>query len=691
MAGGFGRPPADTGDAGSPRPGAAPRHADVPGPNGDDDPADRRGCDCTAGGNGDADWERGLVDFRDLVLPAGWATYSRRNRVELPGYAAFMTKEAGLPDLRTRSARAEPPRDLPFASAAVETFEPAQMQVWLTAEEWAVVQVILDPAAFAASVLLPQQPEQPPPTPAKAPFSTSQIDDLLRQHYLKSPPLLQHERLLCVPCGVFAVLKSDGATLRMIWNGIEFNSRCHPPPPFRITPNAEMLQRLLQDGVHTFVAFDFRTWFCQLTCHPAIASLFTTLIDGEEYALAGVPMGWSWACVVAHTLTIGFSRAVLAELGDDARHVLATEYCIDNSIFALNDQLAPARVWGAVQRVAARMNIQLKESATEMGRSVDWLMYRLDAQTKTASFKPEYCERLQRVAKRARRGGGTTVAEVWSAIGLAIYSLYAARRPMAVAAPLWRWLAAHTPPPGVAGSAWGGAAVPHFEHWRLLWDVAELCRQATISPPPYVATLMDTPDWAVTDAAGGGTCCCLRFEVDRRAMVVYQCPASLIAEKELCVLVTAIEAAVVARQKEPRPRRARAVVVWTDNENARIAATRGWALWPNGPLRRRLEEVTAAAEAVDLWVQVMRVDTTRCIADAWTRLDASHSALAQGVTLRSWPRPPCAHRPGLGRVCACDVEWVRADGAPSGPAEAWRLDPPALPALPTGALRTALR
>lgn len=636
------------------------------------------------------------TDLRDVHMPTGWSAYEANARAHLPAYASFLTKDAGLPDMRPRSARPEATtQGKGFAAAVVEMFDPARLRPWLTDAEWEQVQVILDPAAFAQRVLLPAEARAaPPPRPPEPRLSAAQIQELMDRGYLAEPSVPEGTYVLKCPCSIFAVVKSDGKTLRMIWNGVEFNARCREPPTFRITPLQEMLQRLLQPDVAAFVAFDFQTWFIQLCCHPDVAAHFLTQVDGTLYRVAGVPMGWAWACVVAHCLTVAFARAVLAELGPaDARAVLATEFCIDNSVFALAAGLPPDRLLAAVERVATRLGVTLKRSATEAGVCVDWMMYRLDARSHTARFKDDYQERLKGLARRARKGGPTTVADVWHCAGLAIFSLHAARVPLTRAAPLWRWLAANAPPPHVHGRTWGAQRVDCFAHWRLLCDLADLCRQIEIRPPPYVATRPAAGTWGVTDAAGGGTCVSLVFTDATRRLDIYTCRARTIAEKELCAMVTLVEDAVQRRRAAGRAtaadRRAEMLPVWSDNEVARVAAERGWALWANGPLAARLEAARREAEEAGWLVVAMRVDTTRCIADAWTRLAREHATVRVGGKRSA--RPACAHTRTTGRICPCDLAWIAADGAPTERPLAWIADPPALPALPSGVVRTPIR
>ena len=143
-----------------------------------------------------------------------------------------------------------------------------------------------------------------------------------------------------------------------------------------ILPYSLMLAILLEPGVLSYACYDFRTWFLQITVVTEVAEHFACRFpNGEIFRVCGVPMGWSWACAIAQALTQAFARAVIAELGSTRRQVTLA-FCIDNTIWAIRDAcVEPAAIMAAVTRVAAGFGIRLKDSATELGASVDWLPY----------------------------------------------------------------------------------------------------------------------------------------------------------------------------------------------------------------------------------------------------------------------------------------------------------------------------
>lgn len=615
-----------------------------------------------------------------MRLPAGWAAYSDE---VLPGYASFHTKEAGLPDMRPRR-HARVPAGAVFAEPTVETVDPSAFRAYLTDTEWYVVEVLVDEVAFENRVLKDEwrdlvQAARDAVRPVR--LCQRLINDLRVKGYFVhvSDDSLCATKCPVIPCNVFAVVKSD-RTLRLIWNGIPFNHMCRPPPRFRITPLHEMLQRLLHPGVKWFYAFDFRTWFLQLRCNALVGAWFSTDFgDAKRVRLCGVPMGWAWACVAAHVITVAFTRAVLKALGPDiAKHIVA-EWCIDNTIFAIStDDVSPQQITDEVERVAARFGVVVKRSATEHGRSVDWLVYKLDAQTRTAVFKQEYCERIARVVRRTRRGGMSTMSEMWSVIGFVVFTCYAARHPLTDVKWLLEWLAETAPPPE-AMADWGAKPVPVFPFWRLLNEVARGFEKHTVAAPPCPRTL---GAWVVSDAATTGNSVALVFLPTQTRLSVYRCQGA-IAPRELCATVRGASMALDVRAQTT----GKAIVLYGDNEPARAAAARGYALWADPELHRRFRAEWRRADAQGCAMISMRVDTHRCLADAWTRKDAA--GLLVPVQERVFPRT-CEHEFRVGVVCACVRAQLAGTGVDMNKFDAWQADPPPRPRLPVEQVRSPL-
>ena len=599
----------------------------------------------------------------DSTLP-GW-----------PGYTSSLSKQAGLPPGSSRLIRRRPPPDAQIARAVFETLDPAVLRPWMLEAEWEIVGTITDPQKFRRDVLLDDFAALLPaarPSPGAQRSQANLFRKLEEAGYLvrlgaptageppPSPPPL--------PCGVFLVPKSDGLTWRMIWNGIEFNAVCAAPPHTPIRPLEEQLRVLLDERVHSFLAFDFQTWFCQLQVHAEIKEWFATRgPDGNWFLVRGVPMGWAWACSIAHTLTMAFTRAVCESAGLTIGVDLVVEHCIDNTIFGVIAKVDPKALYDDhVRPTAARFGIVLKDSATEHGPTVDWLCYKLSAESHRAEFKDAYVGKLRQAQAQCRRPDhrkSWSLAEVWSLAGLAVFSAYAARSPLTQHRPLIEWLAASVPQDHAEWSV-GRTAKDFAAVWRVLWDALSRLTGVQITPPPPIRGPVLA--WSVSDAALSSRReelnVNITFTPAGTTLCVYPCAADAIAERELC--------AALAGQPQ-RHRDAGLVVMFGDNTTANAALRRGWALW--SAESERLEEITEGMEAAGVCRLVYYVPTDKCIADAWTR---PFEGRKTGVFHQ---RRTCDHPFEVGRICTCVEQWLRDTGAPSERLDAWLREPPTFP------------
>ena len=626
-------------------------------------------------------------------MPPGWIAYAHAagRETRLPAYARFLSKQAGLPVMRDSRQPQQYPTGARFANSVVETFDPARLRTYLTDDEWKCVECIVSMDAFRAAVMpdydkLTQRAQQPRSSaPASSRLPAELVADLYDKNYVERPATAaQVQQLNLCPCLVFAVVKSDGTSLRLIWNGKEFNLLINTPPHFVITQMPEMLQRLLRPDVAWYLAFDFQTWFLQLIVADGIKWLFGTVLAGQLCRLKGVPMGLAWACVIAHALTVGFTRAVMQELGNDSKYILTAEFCIDNTIYAVSKDapFTPDQLYATVKRVAQKMNIALKDSATESGTRVEWLVYVLDAEKRKASFKPAYIQRLESARALARSSRPRTTADLWAMLGLVIFTCYAARWPLTRAAHLVDWLAAHAPPTEAAAVPAWGRSTPEFPHGRLAHDLLQQAAGATVDPPPPLSRGTHGP-WAVTDASTSGNEVACVFRGDHVHVRIVRRGSGPIHVLELSAALMALEKVL----DEPAEVAERGVPLYIDNDVARAALERGWALWADAAQAARLEGIAARLEQLHASVLPVRVDTTRCIADAGTRRTTTGDDVPeQTFTITR----TCAH--DRHTVCPCVDAEFEARHLPCATLRAWREQPPWWPAAPTAeAVRTPMR
>ena len=453
----------------------------------------------------------------------------------------------------------------------------------------------------------------------------------------------------------------------MIWDGRRFNLLCWRPPKFSVTPFAQMLSVLLRPGTHALVAWDFRTWFLEWALHPAVRAYFTTTVNGVDHDVEGAPMGWSWACVIAQSMTAAFARAVLLDLGKGPQSI-QFEFCIDNTGTAIIDEEISAEdLLRSVRAVAKRTGVVIKPSSVETGDVIDWLCYTLNRAERTATFKTAYVERLHAAQSKVRNGfrkQQPTTHEVWSILGLLVISVYAAGWPFRLLRPIFIWMKEHAPPPGEQ-ERWQ-RRVP-FPHPRFVSDMFRALAACTIIPRPLPGG--QTAAWAVADASGKDNNATVVFLPSCTIISIYKCQSPLIADRELCAQVTAMR--IIAERVPPAPsgQAARAVHLFCDNEVATAAAERGSSVSSPTHLSQELENAKDDIEfRLDARCSVHPVRTLKCLADPWTR--------GTRPAEYEWPKT-CSHPFGVGQVCGCILAHMRDTGAPMERVMAFVSDPPA--------------
>jgi hypothetical protein len=219
----------------------------------------------------------------------------------MPSYSRFVT---GPTATVFRSSEVETDeqslQDAPFAEALFDTVDVRRIRSWFTVDEWKLVEVLVDVRSFEERVLLPGWREVVKGVSpcGRSRLTKKQVADLIAKGYVMS------SRDCRFTCTSFAVWKSDHTHARFIWNGTRFNATCNKPPNFSITPLDAMLSKLLRPGVRFYISFDFTTWFCQLVCDPEVSKYFGVQLGmGPRHAVRGLPMGFSWACNIAHSIT----------------------------------------------------------------------------------------------------------------------------------------------------------------------------------------------------------------------------------------------------------------------------------------------------------------------------------------------------------------------------------------------------
>jgi hypothetical protein len=103
----------------------------------------------------------------------------------------------------------------------------------------------------------------------------------------------------------FTVLKKhleDGtAVVRTILDCKDANTLFKDPPPVNLPSLKETIKAF--DGKERIVGLDFRHYFHQIPISEGLKRLFNIVFGSLTLEWQAVPMGWTWSCAVAQTLT----------------------------------------------------------------------------------------------------------------------------------------------------------------------------------------------------------------------------------------------------------------------------------------------------------------------------------------------------------------------------------------------------
>lgn len=602
----------------------------------------------------------------DVYVDAGAAGYGtcedmiRMCRLPLreygiPGYAHWFHAEpdAVFPKTTTETGRVQGEGlTLPFAETVVHTVDVNTVKEWLTQEEWEDVEVLINHEVFERRVLRKhtmKERDQAQAEVRNSRISEAQWSELRRKRYVRK---LRRTKPKFV-CAGFAVVKSDGLHLRFIWNGVAFNTLCNPPPKFSITQMPTMIRRLVgRKRVRFFVAWDYSTWFVQLMTCKEVSRWFGVKSRGNSNeVMNGEPMGWNWACCIAQWVSYGIMRNVLDELGVDEEDVSA-EVCIDNCIIAVHsDALSEELIVATLRAVCARHGAVLKESALEVGKKVEWMVYVLNAEKGTAKWKKSFRMKL-REASELRIGTSFTYRQLWGLAGLVLFAMYAASVVPVKLRRFLNWIVQRSP---TSVSEWDHEIKVSAKSEEVLEDEAERkhsipeelmkdLRVAAASLYEYKnwepkRQREDFDAWVIADASTSGYDAYIVITSDQMILESYVGEKE-IHHREMDVQLKAMERAVEERMV---PAKGANFLLYGDNTVANRALSRGYALWsPESDIRFE----GLRSHGVD-W-EDERVETGRNVSDAWTRV--------RQPVRRRHVFAECGHyTPGVLCVCATSV------------------------------------
>ena len=331
-------------------------------------------------------------------------------------------------------------RDLP--APIVETVDLERVRTWAEPGAADVIAVVTDPAIFEAAVVRPDQRGVQVDMGAGRTLrvSAKRLHRLIELRYIR---LMRRPPEWGSVCSIFFVPKDENYD-RTIYNGIPLNARCNPPPNVAFAPLHDMLAALTRPDVGAYRCYDFSTWFVQLRAHPQVQRVFCVRrADGVWYRMTGLPMGWSWAPVIAQRVAETIVRETMRRLGAGVAARVTTYVYIDNVVYAVRRGEFLQQDLDAIDRmfriVCAEAGAALKESASVVGATVDWLGCMLTAGSRHVCFRAAFVAKCAEVEAEMLRPH-YPVRLAWKAIAVTVRALWVAQRPLAEIADALRWL-----------------------------------------------------------------------------------------------------------------------------------------------------------------------------------------------------------------------------------------------------------
>jgi hypothetical protein len=409
----------------------------------------------------------------------------------------------------------------------------------------------------------------------------------------------------------FTVPKVKKQKKRTVLDGRPQNEQQFKPPPVDLPGLHDIEEAVKKYSMCT--EYDGTGWFHQFGLHPDIARHWVLRIGNERFAWMRMPMGWSYAVYIAHTVA-----RELAKVDVDGVYVLVY---IDNVYFFSNDAAAMAAARKIFEARCAEVSAKF-EVSTETTDNLKVLGMQCNLTKKTVSLPASFMDKLETLMTVfndlwwTEDGSGGHVRPTTHAIWKVFGAVTWATRVLGVKLchyPRWvAWLCrragqlAHDPT--LWGKSCGIWPSARKELWELLLELKEnQPRAIRDSDGEHTKTIY-------TDASNIGYG--FVFDdgdmdevVSRKWSLIMR--GKIIAERELFALVEGVEEVL---RRSPGTRH---VHVLCDNVNVVrwVQRGRGKSFWSNEMLTR-LEK---ALEANGAFVSVEWIPSGENLADAPSR------------------------------------------------------------------------
>ena len=499
----------------------------------------------------------------------------------------------------------------------------------------------------------PRDPRMPVTRRSRLPLDHSQ--ELIRVGYIKARPPGGN---LKAACPLFPVGRPDGK-FRLIWDGRGLNAIIRRPPPTYLPPLHEDIDALTAPNVSTLWACDFTSWFVQLrTCRKVAHTYFNTARGATLWQMTGVPMGLSWAPVVAQAVTITLVREATRACG---KAPISARAYIDNVATAFNNVDDQTAWVTSFLKVCTHFGADIKPSSITSGATIEWRGLVIDLNSQTVILKPEFRTKLNKATESIMtliaRNASMSPLDALSTVSLAIYATYSRRRPLADIPATMRWLTQLSTL--TANAAIGTQQMGTVRANKQV--ASELHATRLIIENPTLLSLYRSPSAAtlrrafgVSDAAGEGGLRAYAFHTQMRMhLCVVNAPASLhIGAHELRAL---LEGILCGAEDGPA-----AWTWWGDNQGANHQADRySWGVdQTHNNLLKRLHDVRAHST-----ISIVYCPSRSMPMDIYTRAGQPKVVTQQACSLH--PGSPCDHfRDWLWELAPTQARhaWVKGPG-----------------------------
>jgi hypothetical protein len=263
--------------------------------------------------------------------------------------------------------------------------------------------------------------------------------------------------------------------------------------------------------VHALWGIDFKSWFVQLEVDSHVRDTFFCVLFGAKWKrMTGMPMGFSWAPVVAQAITSVITREACKRFVP-RRVVYASAY-IDNVAVALSSAEDAEEWHRTFMTVANETGAVVKPSSIEQGISIEWRGLALDLLTRTATLKLPFVHRLSSATALLKTAPLSTVPRqvpfktAVSALAFVIYATMARMRPLGIIHNSMKWLAKLSSLSFVTQPAVSAPRQVLLELDQVVADAANPITLAEFSYPYRPAHMIGRVlphSCGVSDAAGG--------------------------------------------------------------------------------------------------------------------------------------------------------------------------------------------